>query len=217
VSSGPRSSTPSATRSPAPGATTTPFVYRAEPVSIETGTYLIPASEWSIADFTVTIPEGWAVQYGHVFLKHSDASDELGFYAVVPDDVYADVCEGDGDVMDVGTSVDDLAAALLEQSGATANGPVDTTLGGYPAVRIDLTVPRRLDLKTCRLEGFGLQIWYSSPADKYFVLLPDGIASVFILDVDGRRQVFVTQYRSGASGEDVRELQAILDSIHIEA
>jgi hypothetical protein len=131
--------------------------------------------------------------------------------------MYADACEGDGDLMEVGPSVDDLAAALLEQPGATASGPVDTTLGGYPAFRIDLTVPKRLDLKACRLEGIGLQIWYSAPADKYFVLLPDGIASVFILDVDGRRHVFLTQYRSAASDEDVRELQAILDSIQNEA
>jgi hypothetical protein len=62
----------------------------------------------------------------------------------------------------------------------------------------------------------GLQIWYSLPTDKYFVLLPDGIASVYIVDVDGQRQVFLTQHRSATSDEDSRELQAILDSIHIE-
>jgi hypothetical protein len=39
---------------------------------------------------------------------------------------------------------------------------------------------------------------------------------VCIVDVDGQRQVFLTQYRSATSDEDLRELQAILDSIHIE-
>ena len=66
------------------------------------------------------------------------------------------------------------------------------------------------------MEGIGLQIWYSAPADKYFVLLADGIASVYVVDVDGQRQVFLTQYRSATSDEDVRELQTILDSIHLE-
>jgi hypothetical protein len=184
---------------------------------IEPGTYRIPRSAWSVADFTITFPEGWTVQYGHVYLKHSDAPDELGFYPVVVDAIYTDACKESGaDLMDVSPSVDDLAAALLEQPGPKASDPVETTLGGYPATRIDLTVPERLDLNRCRFGDIGLQIWYSPPADKYFVLLHDGVASAYIVDVDGQRQVFLTQYRSAASAEDVRELQAILDSIQIE-
>ena len=38
-----------------------------------------------------------------------------------------------------------------------------------------------------------------------------------MLDIDGRRQVFLTQYRSATSAEDIAELQAILDSIRIES
>jgi hypothetical protein len=183
---------------------------------IEPGTYGIPKSAWSVVDFTVTMPEGWTVQYGHNYLKHSDAPDELGFYAVAVDSIYTDACKGDGVLVDVGPKVNDLAAFLLNQQGPVASGPVETTLGGYPAMRVDLTVPKGLDLETCRLEGAGLQIWYSPPADKYFVLLPDGIARVYILDIDGRRQVLLTQYRSATSNEDIAELQTILDSIHIE-
>lgn len=214
----PNASKPSATGSTTSGATTTPFPDSEEPVAIEPGTYRISRSGWSVVDFSVTIPEGWAVQYGHNYLKHSDARDELGFYAVVVDAIYPDACEGSdtGDLTDVGSGVDDLAAALLRQMGPMASGPIATTLGGYAATRIDLTVPRGFDLKACNLEGAGLQIWYSPPADKYFVLLPDGTASVYIVDLDGQRQVFLTQYRAGASDEDLRELQRVLDSIHIE-
>jgi hypothetical protein len=212
-----QASTPSTIPSPTPGATTTPFAYSTEPVAIEPGTYRIPRSEWSLLDFTVTFPEGWTVQYGHVYLKHTDTDDELGFYAVVVDAIYADACEGsNGELMEVGPSVDGLAAALLHQRGPLASGPVDTTLGGYPATRIDLTVPQGFDLEPCNLESIGLQIWYSAPADKYFVLLPDGIMSVYIVDGDGQRQVFLTG-GSTTSDEDVRELQAILDSIRIES
>jgi hypothetical protein len=84
----PPASTPSATPSPTPDPTTTPIrIYSAEPVTIESGTYRIPRSEWSLADFTVTFPEGWTAQYGHVYIKHSDGDDELGFYAVVVDEI----------------------------------------------------------------------------------------------------------------------------------
>lgn len=199
-------------------ATATPFPDSTEPVAVEPGTYQIPRSEWSIADFTVTFPRDWTVQYGHDYLKHSDAPDEFGFYAVVVDSIYPDACEGsNGEPKEVGPNVDDLANALLKQSGPTASGPVDTTLGGYPATRIDLTVPKGFDLKVCNAAGIGLQIWYSPPANKNFVLLSDGTASVYIVDVDGQRQVFLTQYRSAASNKDIRELQAVLDSIQIEA
>jgi len=46
---------------------------------------------WHVA---VTFPEGWTVQYGHTYLMHSDADDELGFYVVTVDAIYADACEG---------------------------------------------------------------------------------------------------------------------------
>lgn len=147
---------------PTPGTTDTaasptPRAIPAGTAAIEPGTYRIPKSAWSVVDFTVTFPEGWTVQYGHTYLKQSDAPDELGFYAVVVEEIYTDACEGDGQLMEVGPSVDDLAIALLQQPGPMASGPVDTTLGGYPASRIDLTVPEGFDLKACRLGGLGLR------------------------------------------------------------
>jgi hypothetical protein len=211
-------STPSTMPSSTPGATTTPFAYSTEPVAVEPGTYRIARSEWSLREFTVTFPEGWTVQYGHVYAKEPDGDEEFGFYAVVVDAIYADACEGsNGELMEVGPSADDLAAALLQQQGPMASGPIETTLGGHPATRIDLTVPEGFDLDACNVEGIGLQIWYSPPADKNFVLLRDGIASVYIVEVDGHSQVFLTQHRSATSDEDLRELQAILDSIQIES
>jgi hypothetical protein len=117
----------------------------------------------------------------------------------------------------VGPSVDDLAAALLQQPGPLASGPVATKLGGYPATRIDLTVPEGFVLDACNAAGIGLQIWYSPAADKNFVLAADGSTSVYILDVDGERQVFLVQRGDATSDEDLVELQAaVLDTIHIE-
>lgn len=186
---------------------------------IEPGTYRIPRSAWSVADFSVTFPEGWTVQYGHVYTSNKDEGDEFGFYAVVVDAIYADPCVGSdtGELIEFGPDVEDLATALLQHPGLTASGPVATTLGGSPATRIDLTVPEGFDLAACNVKNIGLQIWYSPPADKYFVLLADGVASVYILDVNGERQVFLTQHGSTTSEQDLAELQAVLDSIRIEA
>ena len=93
--------------------------------------------------------------------------------------------------------------ALLQQPGPKKSGPVETTLGGYPATRIDLVVPKGFDLGPCNAADIGLQIWYSPPADKNFVLLDHGIASVYIVDVDGERQVFLTQRGTTTSDDDL--------------
>jgi hypothetical protein len=136
---------------------------------------------------------------------------------VTVDEIFADACAGtNGELIEVGPTVHDLAAALLTRSGQRAEGPYEDTLGGYPALRFDLYVPKNLDLKACNLEGIGLQIWYSAPSGKYFVLLRDGIGWVYILNVDGQRQVFLAQHRSPASPKSMRELSAILESIRIE-
>lgn len=187
-------------------------------IPIEPGTYVLPRSAWSVADYTVTFPEGWTVQYGHAFAQHHDTDDELGFYAVVVDEIYADACQGErGDVVTVGPGVRDLVDALLAQPGPSKRGPVYTALGGFPAVRIDLSIPPRLQRQNCFMgPGTGVQIWHSRPADKYFVLLPGTLARVYVLDVAGRRQVFLTQLGDPRSTRDRTALQSVLSSIRIE-
>jgi hypothetical protein len=185
-----------------------------EAVAIDPGEYRVvrdPSS--SVMPYTVTLPEGWAVQYGFMFSTHQE---KVGFYATSVQRVFADTCKGsEGDVVKIGAGVDDLARALLEQAGPQASGPVETTLGGYPASRVDLTVPARSAGKRCTV-GRGIQqLWVAKPKE-YTVLFPDSTASVFIVDVNGQRQVFFTQQWKGASDQDRQELQAALDSIRFE-
>ena len=182
---------------------------------VEPGTYHVSPSAWSVMGFTVTLPEGWETQFGAPGAgKISDPDRELYFYFVIVDAIYSDPCEGPGELMEVGPGVDDLAEALQEQLFTVATEPVDRTVGGLPAKRIELTVPDDLDA-ACRL-GDHLQIWYSAPVDKYFVLFGDGTANVYILDVKGERQVLVTQYRAGTRAEDIAEMQNIIESIKID-
>jgi len=194
------------------------FPYDEEGAVVEAGTYRIPASAWSVADFEVTFGEGWTVQYGHVFHKPSASPDGLEFYAVVPDAIFADGCRGsDSGLTEVGPSVDEFVTALLEQPGAKKGRPIATTLGGHPAIRINLAVPDGYDMKACNLGKVGFQIWYSSPADKWFVLLRDNPTDVYIVDVNGQRLVFI----AGPMGpmttrHEYRELQAVLDSIRFD-
>ena len=185
--------------------------------AIQPGRYRVPASAWSVSDFTLTVPAGWTIQYGQVFAKHADTGAELGFYPVVVDRIYADACLGStGGELSTGRWADDLTYALSRQEGPRLD-IMPTTLGGYEGLRVDLTVKEGFDLGDCNMEDVGLQVWYSEPADKYFVLLEDAEASAYVLDVGQRRQVFLAQVGSEASEDDRAELQAVLTSIRIEA
>ena len=82
--------------------------------------------------------------------------------------------------------------ALLQQPGPEASGPVTTSVAGYPATRIDLTAPGGFALKKCNLGQCAAESRFSPP-DHYFVLPADDTANVYIVDVHGQRQVFVTQ------------------------
>ena len=198
--------------------TTTPATAHSEWPNgpVEPGTYHVASSAWSVADVTITIPPGWESEYGApAALKHSDQEEELGFYFVTVDAIYSDPCQGEGELIDVGPSVDDMAKALLEQPFTVANEPEDTTLGGLPAEMIELTVPDDLDTAACRM-GELLQVWYSPPTDKYLVLLGDGTTSVYIVDVKGERQVFITWHRTRTTAADLNEMQTIVESIKID-
>ena len=191
-----------------------------EPTYIEAGTYRMPSSAWSVVDYTVTFPVGWTVQYGHVFGKNADEEDELGWYSVVVDEIFTDACHGEGIATRVGPEVDDLVTALRRQKGSKVSRPMAATVGGVPATRVDLTVPRNLDLTDCRLaeDGIeGIQVWYAAAADKYLVVGPDSPVSVYVLEVEGRRQVFLTQHRRLSSEGDLAQMQSVLDSIRIES
>ena len=48
------------------------------------------------------------------------------------------------------------------------------------------------------------------------MLMPGYTAGIYVVDVDGERQVFLTQHGPATSDEDLRELQSMLDSIRID-
>src|SRR6185436_18251910 len=89
-----RSGAPSVSAtSPTPDPRVSSFPETDDPTPVEAGTYRIARSPWSVRDFTVTFPEGWTVQYGHVYAAQADTDAEFGVYAVAGvDEIYADAC-----------------------------------------------------------------------------------------------------------------------------
>ena len=117
----------------------------------------------------------------------------------------------------VGPSVAHLAAALLQQPGPKASDPVETTLGGYAGTPNRRSRSRRASPWTpATRRGSACRSRTAPTAGKNFVLLADAIASVYILDVDRERQVFLVQHGSSTSDEALADLQAVLGSNRIE-
>jgi hypothetical protein len=113
--------------------------------------------------------------------------------------VYEDPCQWQGSLLDppVGPTVDDLAAALVAQKGRDAVAPTDVTLGGFPAKRIELSIPADLDRATCD-EGV-IRTWVAPGEDtaldnetENLGMHPGQLNVVYIVDVDGDRLVIDT-------------------------
>jgi hypothetical protein len=193
-----------------------------EPVALEAGTYVVPtSSDAVVASYTITVPTGWETQHGVVVGKNGDEQDRLGIDAFVLDRIRLtdNACSGPDTLGAELSSAADLVAGLRAQaSGPRVDDPVAATVGGLPAIRIDLDYPADRALSNCRISasdpslGQGvLQIWFG-----YFVLSPAESASVYVVDVSGGAQVFVTKTSDGASAADRAELESIFDSISFQ-
>lgn len=223
---------PSASPNPTPTSTPTPTAAASAGVTefpgfsdqVAPGTYLWPAGGVFPADITFTIPSGWISRYG-VPHKDRDGPAEMAFGNWIIANVYADPCQWQGSALDpaVGPTVDDLVAALAAQKGRAASPPTDVTLGGYPAKRIELSVPADLDPATCDegvmrtwvAPGERVDTWYSDDPEARSPLRSGQLNVVYIFDVNGGRLVVDTWHMPGTSAADLAELDAILASMRI--
>jgi hypothetical protein len=213
--------------SPSPSPSAVPFPY---PGALAPGTYsgLLGAGRW-----TVTVPEGWEWFFDILWSDLGTLGTYLdpggpgevafGWWDVA--NVFTDPCDWKDSVADppVGPTVDDLATAFAEQVGR-AGVMTDVTFGGYPAKRIELSVPADFDVATC---DEGVYHEFLSPGEA----LPPAVKAVdpakphmagrtdvlYILDLDGTRWMMRTWHHPESSPEDLAEMEAMLASIRIDA
>ncbi|MBA2557938.1 MAG: hypothetical protein H0V12_11445, partial [Chloroflexi bacterium] len=165
---------------------------------------------------TFTVPAGWTYEdYGELY-KDRDEPGEVKFITWVLTHVFSDVCQW-GTLVDAGTTVDEFVDAVMEQEGWEASAPTAVTVGGFPAKRLELTVPAELDTETCTN---GVLRYWPGPgpdmSDGDCCNLPGNTDSVYVVDVAGNRLVAIARHYPGSSAENRAELQALVDSIEIE-
>ena len=187
---------------------------------LDSGTYSFMCRDVVDAErFTFTVPDGWAIDEDSQITKNKDEPGEVYLTTWIVSHIFSDACQWEGDrkLVDVGTTVDELVSALEDQEGRQASSPTDVTVGGFPAKRIELTVPADLDTATCT--NGNLRYWPQAGPDMSGGMCcnPPGNTDVlYVVDVDGRRTVVVARHYPDSSMEDRAELQAIVDSIEID-
>jgi hypothetical protein len=174
------------------------------------------------ADITFTVPAGWMSRYA---IPHKDRGGpgEIAVGNWIIANVYADPCQWKGSLLSpaVGPTVDDLATALAAQKDRNATAPTDVMLGGYPAKRVELSIPADLDSATC--DDGVIRTWVApgdDPANATVDPLnlgmhPGQLNVVYVVDVNGERLVIDTWHMPGTSAADLDELDAILASMRI--
>jgi hypothetical protein len=140
--------------------------------------------------FTFSVPlNGWAsspTTEGRLDNSYYPGHAWVRFWA--PDNVYSDPCTHTPMTPRVGPSAADLASAMTMIPGTVASGPIDTTVGGFPAKYLVLTLENDIG---CQPDTFYL--WDSEgEGSGNGPRWPDATGStirVWIVDVDGVRFV----------------------------
>ena len=165
----------------------------------------------------VDVPEGYFSNGGYVIDAGHDGGtdDQLGdisvWHAV---QVLADPCQG-RTAADVGPTVDDLARALVDQTGPSSQ-PRPVVLDGHRGVSLDVTVPPNADLTRCTDEQYALFRTEPKGDSAYSQDSPGVVNRLWILDVDGTRLVIVANLQPDETDELHQEQTAIAESIHFE-
>jgi hypothetical protein len=215
--------TPSPTASPSPTPSPSPTAAAVErPLSgaLAAGTYYY--EDMNVKRLTFTVPAGWSIpDFDAVVAKDGGTPTEVSLGAWVVSHIFTDACQWDeASVVDVGMTAAELDSALATQKSRTASAVTDTTVGGFPAKRIELTVSPTLDTATCTRGN--LRYWPGAgrPMPDFsggMCCNPTGnIDAIYAVDVAGKRLVIVARHYPSSTSQNVAELQSIVDSIQIE-
>lgn len=184
----------------------------------------------SLPTFTVdaTLPEGWQVEPSWAFVGPNNHDSPIGIAVAFlrADGLFLDPCQWDiagtgdanqpGDV-EVGPTVNDLAAALAENTAYESTAPMDVTVGGFPGKQLTLQVPPEspdCDAVSGDTEG-NLLVFSGLDANGLHVQGPANRWDVSIADVDGTRLVAVVSSFPETPAEDLSAAQGILESVVI--
>jgi hypothetical protein len=196
---------------PTPTPTPVPAIFDDQPngENLAPGSYLI--TEIEPFRITITVPGGW--QNVRVPGLVWGEGAVLGFWKV--DNLFVDPCIAASGLLDpaAGPTVEDLVTAFSTVPGVVLTTPTDVTVVGFAGKQIDL---RFGGGDSCI--GEEPVLWpIGAGSDAKPAPAPGDVERLWILDVNGDRLVITSSATAGATDEVLAELDAIFESIRIEA
>jgi len=196
---------------------------------LEPGSYSIdpdgdPATPLRVI-YTVAA-EGWSQWIGAV--KEAESGGHVAVSITTVSNLVKDGCLDQSPAEPpVGPTVDDLATSLSGLAPfVVSSPPSEVTMFGYEGMHLELTVPdlpvvgegESREFAECDLGE--LHSWIATNLGGSFYgynAEPGRTEELWILDVDGTRLTVATNSSPSSPPQDVEEMQAVFDSIRIEA
>ena len=167
-------------------------------------------------DVTIEVPEGWSAGASWVAIgpNGNEVPDGMAirFYPGDGLNLYRDPLLPSAGLLDppVGSSVDELVAAMVGHPDWEVTGTDPITLDSYAGQVVHVTLPEGTTEATpfyLFLDGFGGQV-FGWAAGQLF--------DIYIVDVAGERLIIDAFHYPDTSAEDLAAQRAVLDSIQIE-
>ena len=180
-----------------------------EDAPLPAGDYGLAANGVSGKVAVVRAPGGYQQLGGWTFVT-GEPFRAMGF--VTADRVYPDPCGLHGNAksaVDPGSSVQDLAAALVAQKGVTASAPRPVTVHGHDGLYLDYRVSRGVDVTGCGDQAFDI---FSTGPGSWYLEASRERAAIWILDVDGERLVLSWVAMPGVTRGAMREMTRMVES-----
>ncbi len=142
------------------------------------------------------------------FLLHDEESDHggLGYWTVTG--VYRDPCRTESGLLEVGSRVEDLAAALRRQQRSRVTEPVPITLDDRSGLYLELQAPSDIDFASC-----GYDVWDSTPGGGRYLQAPGQVDRIWIVDVNGDILVFHATVWAGTPKSTLEDLTHVVESV----
>jgi hypothetical protein len=186
---------------------------------LDPGLYSIPV--WGMDEETAPravfdVPEGYHANGGWVIDAGDGTTDDqyggITVWRVLQ--VLTDPCHG-RTAVDAGTTVQDLARALVRQAGPSTQ-PEPVVLDGHPGVTLDVTIPSDIDLTRCTEGEYSLWRTERRGDGRLAQDTPGLINRLWILDVDDTRLVLVADLYPDQPDALHQEQTTIAESVHFE-
>jgi len=165
------------------------------------------------------VPAGWSgdtnefvASKGNPF--ESTSSEGVSVWEI--SHVYADSCDWEGTLVETRTP-SELATALAAQTGHETSGPSERPLGGYPATRLEFSVPADFDIERCDGGGF-IRLWPGAGPNEGagLPIMPGQTTTVYVVDHDFPLRVVAAVRWEDSSAADLAELEAVVESLSFE-